>query len=69
MKKIIFILICMFSIITISSISEARGRHFGMSFGGSHSVRTHYSRGRGIVMRHLAGNPRSGIHCRNNFCA
>lgn len=37
--------------------------------GGIHSVRPCVIKGNNkIVQSHLAGNPKSGIHCKNNIC-
>ncbi len=61
-----FIVFC-----AVSTPNFAGGRGYGFSsrtFSSVHSVRSYYRMNGSYVPSHLAGNPGSGVHCRNNVC-
>lgn len=43
------------------------GMHHAKS-SGVHNVKPYFRKNGTYVSPHLSGNPRSGVHCRNNFC-
>ncbi len=42
---------------------------YDSSLGKTHNVRPYFKKDGTFVPSHRAGNPRSGIHCRNNICS
>lgn len=67
--------ICCFSLIPIS-LSYAKHSYsysnkspkYGSSYEKTHRVRPYIKRDGTFVQGHRAGNPGSGVHCRNNTC-
>lgn len=80
MKKLaMFLFVCAILSFSYDSFAYRRGgyshgyrhsysRSHVRSYGGVHTVRTYTRRNGTIVRQHLAGNPRSGIHCHHNIC-
>jgi hypothetical protein len=74
MKKMLLAFLCLFCFISVIFPVIAQARHYGYSkspryssYGSTHTVKTHFRKGR-VILSHRAGNPRSGVHCRNNIC-
>jgi len=41
---------------------------YGSTYSRTHSVRSYVRKDGTFVQGHLAGNPRSGVHCHDNVC-
>ncbi len=75
MKKFTLIAICLTGFAlpvfadSISSISNQSIEYVSSyGYGGTHDVRPYTRRDGTYVGGHRAGNPGSGVHCRNNSC-
>lgn len=76
MKLKVLLLSALFCLIQLSTPSYAKRYSYrlpktpkyGSSYGRTHNVRPYFKKNGTFVQGHRAGNPGSGVHCRNNVC-
>ncbi len=73
--KFLLLGLCCFSLLPISSSYAKRGYsysyktpRYSSSYGNTHTVRPYLKKDGTFVQGHRAGNPGSGMHCKNNIC-
>ena len=63
----IFVLAALILTSTLTLAREDKAPKYN-SLGKTHTVRTYTKKNGTIVQQHRAGNPRSGVHCKDNIC-